>query len=193
MSVRLWLVRHGVTDWSDAARLAGWTDIPLNDAGRFQAVRLGERLAGKTFAGIWSSDLRRATETARLAVGGASADRRLRELDFGRLEGTRWDQCSAPMREALLGFDGFKAPGGESVRLLRRRVLDFIDGLPDGEHVLFTHGGVIRLLLRERGRDEHVPPGEMAPPLRWRDEHATTRRRSRFPEGSAPPGERGAP
>jgi broad specificity phosphatase PhoE len=44
MSARLWLVRHGATDWSDAGRLTGWSDIPLNDVGRRQAQVLRRRL-----------------------------------------------------------------------------------------------------------------------------------------------------
>jgi len=161
MSVRLWLVRHGATDWSEAGKFCGWADIPLNARGRRQARALGERLAGKRFTSIWSSDLARAEETGRLAVNGAAADRRLRELRFGDLEGRRWEDCPADMRAALLAFDGFRAPGGESVGEFRRRVLAFVDTLADGDHLVFTHGGVIRVLLREGGRDQEVPPGQL--------------------------------
>lgn len=159
MTVRLWLVRHGATVWSESGRFCGWSDVPLNAAGRRQARALRERLAREGFAGVWTSDLARAGETARLAVGEAAADRRLRELDFGDLEGRRWEECAPDVREALLRFDGFRAPGGESVNLFRHRVLAFVEGLPEGAHLLVTHGGVIRVLLREAGRMEVVPPG----------------------------------
>jgi 2,3-bisphosphoglycerate-dependent phosphoglycerate mutase len=158
MSVRLWLVRHAATDWSEARRFCGSTDVPLNSRGRQQARTLGQRLAAMGFTSIWSSDLTRAEETAHLAVGGAAADPRLRELHFGELEGKRWEDCTADMRAALLAFDGFRAPDGESVGELRRRVLAFVNALADGDHLAFTHGGVIRVLLREGGRDEEVPP-----------------------------------
>lgn len=158
MSVRLWLVRHAATDWSEAHRFCGSTDVPLNARGRQQARALGERLAAEGFTSTWSSDLARAEETGRLAVGGAAADPRLRELHFGELEGKRWEDCTADMRAALLAFDGFRAPGGESVGELRSRVLAFVDTLADGDYLVFTHGGVIRVLLRERGRDEEIPP-----------------------------------
>lgn len=157
MSVRLWLVRHAATDWSEAHRFCGSTDVPLNVRGRRQARALGERLATERFTSVWSSDLARAEETGRIAVGGAAADPRLRELHFGELEGKRWEDCTADMRAALLAFDGFRAPGGESVGELRTRVLAFVETLADGDHLVFTHGGVIRMLLRER-RDEEVPP-----------------------------------
>jgi probable phosphoglycerate mutase len=61
---------------------------------------------------------------------------------------------------ALLEFGGFEAPGGESVAAFGQRVVGFLRGLPGGEHALFTHGGVIRVLLREAGRDPRVAPGE---------------------------------
>jgi 2,3-bisphosphoglycerate-dependent phosphoglycerate mutase len=158
MSVRLWLVRHAATDWSEAHRFCGSTDVPLNARGRRQARALGVRLGAKTFKGMWSSDLTRAEETGRLAVGGTATDPRLRELHFGELEGKRWEDAAADVRAALLAFDGFGAPGGESVGELRNRVLAFVGTLGDGDHLVFTHGGVIRVLLREQGRDEEVPP-----------------------------------
>ena len=85
MSARLWLVRHGATDWSDAGRLNGWTDVPLNERGRAQATWLAGQLKGREFVDVWSSDLARAEETARLVLGQPVPDRRLRELDFGAL------------------------------------------------------------------------------------------------------------
>ena len=58
------------------------------------------------------------------------------------------------MQGALLEFDGFEALGGESTTALRQRVVGFLRGLPGGEHVLFTHGGVILVLLpASRGFD----------------------------------------
>jgi probable phosphoglycerate mutase len=161
MTIGLWLVRHGATDWSDAGKLTDWSDVALNEAGRARARHVGRILARTTFKGIWSSDLRRATETAHLAVGRAVADPRLRELDFGDLEGARWEDHPPKIQEALLRFDGFTAPGGESVADFRARVLDFVGGLTPGEHLAFTHGGVIRLLLRERGSERHVVPGDL--------------------------------
>ena len=159
MSVRLLVVRHGATDWSEAGRFCGWADVPLNARGREQARNLRPSLKGRQFTGVWSSDLARATETARLAVGSAVPDPRLRELDFGSLEGMRWEDCPLPVREALLEFDGFRASGGESVSTLRARVLAFAERLLDGEHLVFTHGGVVRLLAREMGREERIAPG----------------------------------
>ena len=162
MTTRLWLVRHAETEWSRSGRLCGWTDVALNERGRQQARALAERLVGHRFTTAWSSDLRRAVETARLAYVDPSIDPRLRELSFGAIEGARWSDLEPDLQVALTRFDGFAAPRGEDVNSLRRRVHAFIGGLPPGDHLIFTHGGVVRLLLREAGIDRAIGPAEVA-------------------------------
>jgi probable phosphoglycerate mutase len=155
---RLWLVRHGTTDWSRDGRLTGWTDVALNEEGRDQARQLRLDLADRRFSSVVSSDLRRCTETAVLAGFEPRIDTRLRELDFGTLEGAVWDELSPRHQSALHAFDSFIAPGGESVTQFAERVLDFVADLSAGDHLVFTHGGVIRLLLRLESQDHHVAP-----------------------------------
>jgi probable phosphoglycerate mutase len=159
--VRLWLARHGETAWNVVHRFQGWADIELTATGRAQANALGARLAGRRFDRVWSSDLGRAVETARLAVGEPTTDRRLREIDFGTLEGLVWDQLGEEVRLALRGFDGFQAPGGESMAAFKQRVLEFIAELGPGDHLVVTHGGVIRMLTRECGADGFPAPTEL--------------------------------
>lgn len=162
--VTLLMVRHGATPWSEAGRLNGWTDVPLSDAGRGQVRGLARSLDRHDGATIWSSDLERAVATARAISGGAAIriDERLRELDFGALEGLTWSELEPATRRALVDFDGFEAPGGESVAALISRVDDFLADLRSGPgpHVVVTHGGVIRLLLRRGPGDRPVRPGE---------------------------------
>jgi probable phosphoglycerate mutase len=157
----LWLVRHGETPASRGRMLAGWADVPLTEHGEGQAAALRPLLAGGRFEGVWSSDLRRALTTARLAWGEPSPDRRLREMSFGELEGLAWETLDARYQEGLARFEGFLAPGGESFDDLRARVFSFVDGLGAGRHLLFTHGGVVRLLSREVGEDQFVPTGTL--------------------------------
>ena len=157
----LWLVRHGDTEWSEHGRLCGWADPPLSPAGIEQAARLRPRLRHRPFEGAWTSDLTRASEFARLSFGEARPDVRLREIDFGDLEGKTWDECDEETQEALMRFEGFTAPGGESVETLRERVLGFLADLGPGNHLIFTHGGVIRLLQALRGSGRSPRPGEM--------------------------------
>jgi probable phosphoglycerate mutase len=157
----LWLVRHGETPASHGRTLAGWIDVPLTARGEAQAAALRPHLAEHSFDGVWSSDLVRAVTTARLAWGEPTRDRRLREIAFGDLEGVGYMELDQSAREALMGFEEFSAPGGESLHDLRSRVLSFIDGLPAGRHALFTHGGVVRTLAREVGEDRFVPTGTL--------------------------------
>jgi 2,3-bisphosphoglycerate-dependent phosphoglycerate mutase len=160
-TLELWLVRHGETPASRDRRLAGWTNVPLTPEGRRQAEALRPRLAGTTFDGVWPSDLERALDTARLAWGEPRPDTRLREMSFGTLEGRDWDALGPAEQEAIVRFAGFAAPGGESFDGVRARVLEFIATLPQGRHLLFTHGGVVRLLSREVGEDAFVTTGTL--------------------------------
>jgi probable phosphoglycerate mutase len=153
VNVIVWLVRHGETDWNAAGRFQGWTDVPLNETGRAQAYRLGESLARHVFDGVWSSDLVRAIETARIAVGEPAVDRRLREMDFGDIEGAIWSELDESIRTGLKEFDSFRSPGGESASDFVERVFGFLDDLTPGRHVVFAHGGVIRAVGRACGSD----------------------------------------
>ena len=145
---RILLARHGETAWSAAGRHTGRTDIPLTDAGRDQARRLGRALAGRTFAHVLVSPLGRALETARLAGFGdvLTTDDDLREWDYGVYEGrTRleiaaeepgWTVWTRPIR------------GGESLAELGARadrVVERLVGL-DGDVLVVAHGHLLRVL-----------------------------------------------
>ena len=156
------LVRHGATEWSEAKLITGTADVSLSELGRVQAQELASRLAGTPFDQVVSSDLIRAIETAKIIARPPRIDDRLRELDMGDLEGKRWDELAASVQEALIGFDGFVAPGGESVDAMKERVRSFVSDLGSGTHLLVTHGGVIRLFLREAGREDRpIAPCEV--------------------------------
>jgi len=160
-TVELWLVRHGETTRSAALEVAGWSDPPLTARGRREAEALADRLRPVDFDGVWSSDLVRTLETARLARGEPVPDRRLRELNFGDLEGLAFSEVDEDIREAVLEFRDFTAPGGESLEDLERRLESFLSELPPGRHLLFVHGGVIRALTRRLGLDRFLPTGTL--------------------------------
>jgi len=96
-----------------------------------------------------------------MVVGGAALDPRLREIDFGQLEGRTWGECDAATQEALIAFDGFAAPSGESSAQVRDRALGFVNELGVGSHLVFTHGGLIRILLGLRGISVSPLPGSV--------------------------------
>lgn len=160
--MRLRLARHGETGWSAQRRYTGHTDVPLTAVGVAQAEAL-RSIAGEAYDSIWSSDLQRCVETARLMGVEATPTPELREFDFGEIEGKRWDDLDGPTQRGLLDFDGFVAPGGESVAAFGARIDEFVARLGPGHHLLVTHGGVIRQLLRRVGADTAVEAGS------WRD------------------------
>ena len=159
MELELWLVRHGETTHSRDARMAGWIDVPLTARGEEQARALRPLLDGERFAAVWSSDLRRAVASARLAWGEPTVDARLREISFGSLENEAWAAIGERHRDALTSFTGFDAPGAETLEQARARIDAFLAELPAGRHLVFSHGGVIRLLTREAGEDAFLPTG----------------------------------
>ncbi len=159
LPVELWLVRHGETTANATRRISGWTDVPLNERGEEQARAVGALLKGETFDSVWSSDLTRATTTARIASGEPKIDQRLREMHFGDLENRPFEEIDPHYKKTLLEFIDFAAPGGENIEEFRTRLLNFISALPAGRHLIFTHGGVIRILTQNMGQDRFVGNG----------------------------------
>jgi 2,3-bisphosphoglycerate-dependent phosphoglycerate mutase len=183
MSLELWLVRHGETAASRDGVLAGWADVPLTEKGLEQARAVRPVLDGHAFAGVWSSDLTRAVTTSRLAWEEPRLDPRLREINFGTLEGHAWATLNEVYRKALAEFSGFNPPGGETLDQVQVRVEQFLAQLPVGRHLLFSHGGVIRLLTRQTGHDEFVPTGTVVV-LDWRRKRLIERRECPVPAAS---------
>ncbi len=170
---RLFLVRHGETDWNREGRLQGAQDIPLNALGREQAAEAAARLRGLVhgYAGLdfVCSPMQRAQETMQilrrqlgLPAAAYRIEERLRELTFGEWEGFTWRQVRASAREQALARErdkwGFVPPGGESYRMLAERIRPVLAELRR-ETVIVSHGGVARAALALIGA---VPPQEAA-------------------------------
>lgn len=162
VTLDIWCLRHAETDWTAAGRFCGWSDPPLNERGRMHARALQEVLHPIEFDSIVSSPSVRAVETARLAYAEPRPDHRLRELDFGDLDGSTWTECSPQMRERLIDFAAFAAPHGETVLQLAERVRAALADLGPGRHLMVTHGGVIRLLLGRAGVRAYPPPAGLS-------------------------------
>ena len=111
----IYLARHGETGWSLSGQHTGLTDLPLTQRGECNARRLGERLKGLEFAGVFTSPLQRALRTCELAGFGprAEIDRDLVEWHYGDYEGLRTADIRAMRPDWELFRDGF--PGGESL------------------------------------------------------------------------------
>ena len=159
-ATRLIVVRHGETAWNVDTRIQGHLDIPLNATGLWQARQLGDALAGEAISAIYTSDLLRARKTAQAvadATGAALVDEPgLRERAFGSFQGRTFAEIEAEHPEQARRWrqrDPDYAPdGGESLRVLRERVVDTTHRLAarhPGELVLLvTHGGVLDVLYR---------------------------------------------
>lgn len=148
MAKRIVLARHGATEWSEAGRHTGRTDLPLLEAGEKQARALGRALAGETYAKVFSSPLQRAVSTARLAGYGDGLELSdlLLEMDYGQDEG----RTRADIRKERPDWDVFLTGplGGETpedVAARCRRFLRLCDAI-DGVVLLFAHGHLIRTL-----------------------------------------------
>jgi broad specificity phosphatase PhoE len=148
--LRVWLVRHGITDWNIEGRWQGWSDTPLSSLGIAQAQRVKSRLEGKPFTAVYSSDLERALRTAQLAGFEPVPDSRLREVHFGAFEGgTSVENAQHPAFEAWLEQSSTaRTPEGESYVDLQHRMHAWLETLPDeGDVLAFTHGGAIQTLV----------------------------------------------
>lgn len=147
--LRIWLVRHGVTDWNLTGRWQGHSDVPLGKRGRSDAAKIGPRLSGKHFDLTVSSDLTRAQQTAHLAGFEPILEPRLREVNFGHFEGreSRDIRDDPAYLQWLENPTGARWPDGESYGDVQARVMSWIDELPlEADVLAFTHGGVISML-----------------------------------------------
>lgn len=152
MARKLYLIRHGQTQWNVENRVCGHADVPLDEVGRAQAMAAAGQLIGKDIGRVIASPLDRAQQTARLLVEGSGldlpieTDARLIEHDFGANDGLdRRDEGFLAVRRHV----AFRQPGGESVFQVVHRVYSLIEEVKaqGEENVLFVcHGAVSRVV-----------------------------------------------
>lgn len=166
---QLCLIRHGQTDWNLEGRYQGQSDVPLNEKGLAQARSLIQQLDGQPFAAIFSSDLKRARQTAEhiakhlgLTV---QIEPRLREINQGEWEGVLVDEIKARYAEIwsqrTVDPASVRPPGGETVGEVARRVYAALDDIsrlfPTGRVLIVSHGlSIATAVCRERG----IPVGQ---------------------------------
>ena len=148
MAERVYIVRHGETEWSLAGRHTSSTDLPLTQHGREQARVAADELAGVGFSLVLCSPLARARETCRLAGFQQAAELcdDLHEWDYGEYEGL----TTPEIHETRPGWDLWRdgCPGGESPERIGARVDRVLARLADvdGDALCFAHGHVLRVL-----------------------------------------------
>lgn len=166
-SVRLILVRHGLTEWNTSGKYQGHTDISLSSQGDKQAQALAVRLSHENITRVYSSDLMRARQTAERIAAYHSlpviTDPRLREMSFGEWEGLtfeeigeRWPELQKRWLEDPVSLC---APGGEPAEALHERLREALRHIykdlsryqakqgTAATGVIVTHGGALRALM----------------------------------------------
>lgn len=141
------LIRHGETEWSRAHRHTGLTDVALTASGEHQASALAEMVSGRAIDAVWTSPLRRAADTCRLAgFGDAEVFDDLVEWDYGEYEGS----VTAEMRERDPGWSIWTATihRGETLAEVGRRADGVIQRIhaTGGTVAVFAHGQFLRIL-----------------------------------------------
>jgi len=160
---RIYLVRHGETDWNRARRIQGSTDIPLNSTGREQAATTGRLLARREWSAIIASPLSRAYETASIIAGEVGLPAPLRnaalvERNYGDAEGLDYETIDARYP------NNAPVPGREEREEVAARalpaIMELAEQYPDQNIIVVSHGGVIRAILNS------VAPGDDAGTIR---------------------------
>jgi broad specificity phosphatase PhoE len=149
--VELWLVRHGETEWSAAGKHTGRTDIPLTERGCEMAAKVGEFLAGISFAAVLRSPMLRAQETCDIAGFGdvAVVDAGLCEWDYGVYEGRTSKEIQAEIpgwsvwRNEIVGGETVEQVGARADGVIARAVAA---AGADGKVALFAHAHILRIL-----------------------------------------------
>ena len=165
VGMEVYFLRHGETEWNREKRIQGsteWTDLTDEGVRAAEAARDGMMAAGLRFDRLYTSPYRRALHTAQILGAGLGlepvVDRRLRELSFGRYEGTEYGEgrfADDNIRACFKDPPRYVArDGAESFDDAAARVRDFIDSeLAPLEGrcarvLAVAHGGVLRTVLR---------------------------------------------
>ncbi len=161
--MKIYMIRHGETDWNIVKRLQGRSDILLNEEGRRLARATAKALEDIPFAKIYTSPLLRAKETAQIIRGDRNIpileDKRIQEISFGIYEGLYCaeDHYTIPDQDFIKFFkkpEEYIAPeGAETIEALCKRTTDFLQELvhntayQDETVLISTHGAALRGLL----------------------------------------------
>lgn len=155
---RLLLVRHGKIE-GEASRYYGHIDISLSQEGVKQVEKLRNRLASQNLNVVYSSDLKRAFDTAEIIAAAhkltVTPCSDLRELDFGKLAGMTFDEMKERYHGAVRLLSGqepdISAPDGESLRQMSVRIQRFVAEVqkqpPERTLLAVAHGGSLKVLL----------------------------------------------
>lgn len=154
----IYITRHGQTEWNLINKIQGHLDSPLTAKGRADAKKLGLRLKNKNIDLAYSSDLKRAIDTAEIILGSREKViplKALREISVGKWEGMLYEDIEKTYPEKFKAYktnpDAYEpTPGGETFKDFEKRVRDFVEDLKAEDHesiLIVTHGLTYMMLL----------------------------------------------
>jgi len=163
---KLFITRHGQTEWNREGKLQGWKDSPLTEKGIEQARALRERLGEEDLDVAYISPSGRTVKTAEMILDGRDVktieDERIKEINMGEWEGTRSDEIKNRFPKVYSDFwerpNHYEPISGESFYELKERISSFLEEVLEkhrGENVLIvSHGGASKIILSLfEGRD----------------------------------------
>lgn len=156
--MRLYMMRHGETDWNKKHLWQGRTDIPLNENGRYVAELTREGLKQIPFDVAYCSPLCRAKETAEIILQGRDieliVDERIIEMGFGPFEGRDMREATEETKTFFQHPEQYQVPeGAERFEEVLEREKSFLDELrtnpnyKDSNILIATHGAALRGLV----------------------------------------------
>jgi broad specificity phosphatase PhoE len=133
--MKLILVRHAETEWNRLNRCQGFADLELNESGKSQVKGLAMSLKDKVISAVYSSDLRRAVDTAKVIADchglTVEIDPDLREMNQGDLEGLTFDVIREKYAELLAEWrenpESVRLPLGETLKEVQERALRSVE------------------------------------------------------------------
>jgi broad specificity phosphatase PhoE len=156
---RIYLVRHGQTEWNRELRFRGRADIPLDESGRKQASAIADALTGKGVNAIYTSPLRRSIETARPVAAVFHLNiiplQGLIDINYGEWEGLAYDEVRQRYPDLYREWeerpDSVRFPNGESLDEVRRRsfsaFMEIVEKNSGNSILIIPHRVINKVLL----------------------------------------------
>ena len=153
--MKLYVVRHGESENNLNKCWTGWMDVNLTEKGYEDAKCAGAIIENVKFDKVYSSDLKRAVDTAKTALPGYEIEKTslIREINVGKCAGKTFAECNEKYEKEMeisRQTGGYDSLGGESKEEFTYRLKKFMDIVAASGHenvAAFAHGGVLRNIL----------------------------------------------
>lgn len=156
---KIYLIRHGESEWNIKGKVQGQKDIALTSKGARQANLIGDKLKNENISSIYSSSLARAMDTA-LIIGEkinlkVNPMEELKEINFGIWEGMLSNEINERHYEDFVSWrnnpENFKIEKGESLRELQKRTMKGVDKIIrnnlDKNIAIVSHSSTLKIII----------------------------------------------